>query len=229
MSNDEDAAQSLLGRAQQARPTVHASGTQAGLVVGLLGGALLALLLLDLPSGAVPVPKENNGGTRPANNGGGARSVAPRRAAEVPTTVENDWTRGYETPLRHPSEATQTRRHGFWRDTPPKPKTTPAAPAAATTAQQHAGFALIGEGHVAGNDLPGAPQPGNVTEAACAALCRRVAGCASFAFFPEPMWSSVTECYLKSSCLDGVGLDDVGGGTRTWRQLSSCQRSSTRL
>ena len=50
----------------------------------------------------------------------------------------------------------------------------------------------------------GAPQPGNVTVAECAATCRRWGwSCLGFSYFARPSWSSVSECYIKKVCTLG--------------------------
>ena len=74
-----------------------------------------------------------------------------------------------------------------------------AAEAAARYPRLHVpGYRFVGAGHLK-FDVPKAAQPGNVTPAECAAVCERQSGCHSFAFFPKPSWSQVSECYLKSS------------------------------
>ena len=59
-------------------------------------------------------------------------------------------------------------------------------------------------GHLPGNEPGGAPQPGNVTVAECAATCRRWGwSCLGFSYFARPSWSSVSECYIKKVCTLG--------------------------
>ena len=210
---DEPEIVSLLGRAQSV-PGVQATGAQsrvAGIAVGLTCGVVFTVFLLGSKA-AAPAARVARAAPQPV----------PRRAAEAPLSVEASWARGFETPLRDPATAAQRtrQRQSFWREAPRKP----SAPiiSVTTVSDAHAGFELVGTGHVAGHDAPGAPQPGNVSEAECAAHCRRVPSCSSFAYFPEPMWSATSECYLKGSCFENGGLDDVGGGTRTWRK-KPCQ------
>ena len=66
------------------------------------------------------------------------------------------------------------------------------------------GFVFAGVGHLPGNEPGGAPQPGNVTVAECAATCRRWGwSCLGFSYFARPSWSPVSECYIKKVCTLG--------------------------
>ena len=93
----------------------------------------------------------------------------------------------------------------------------------ATVGIPHPGFRFLGPGQMKGRDAPGAPQPGNVTSLDCARICGRSVGCAGFAWFPKPAWSSVSECYLKNA--EGgcplTALEPMGGAY-TWQHRARC-------
>ena len=86
------------------------------------------------------------------------------------------------------------------RRPPPRQRRPPLPPGVAPLP----GFVFAGVGHLPGNEPGGAPQPGNVTVAECAATCRRWGwSCLGFSYFARPSWSSVSECYIKKVCTLG--------------------------
>ena len=83
------------------------------------------------------------------------------------------------------------------------------------------GFAPLdsihGNGNVPGHDMRNAPQPGNVSMAECARVCKANLDCDAFTWFAKPPWSAVSECYLKTGCLAGK-LEPFAGARTFYRK-----------
>ena len=91
--------------------------------------------------------------------------------------------------------------------------------------QAISGFRFVGHGHLPRNDVPRAPQPGNVTTLECARVCEETQGCYGFSWFLKPAWSSVPECYLKTHLSACPRADDELvplPDTETWQVPSRC-------